>query len=167
MDFVRLTSEQRHTFDSDGFLVVPRALNCETIKRLLEVGDTRAKPFLGKYEVSHRPEYNHVDFRPGWLNEEATRALVTQSPTVPFIVQLLSTNIHLHSTTLIYKRPSDPDLPTFRRGWHRDMRIPRDLGHERVPLVGIKACYCLTDFFENVWIGWIANRIWHRERGIN
>ena len=35
---------------------------------------------------------------------------------------------------------------TFRRGWHRDIRIPRDLGHEKLPLVGIKVCYCLTDF---------------------
>jgi ectoine hydroxylase-related dioxygenase (phytanoyl-CoA dioxygenase family) len=57
-------------------------------------------------------------------------------------------NIHLHSTTLIYKRPELPDAPSFRRGWHRDIRIPRDLGHRGLPLVGIKICYCLTDFHE-------------------
>jgi ectoine hydroxylase-related dioxygenase (phytanoyl-CoA dioxygenase family) len=61
----------------------------------------------------------------------------------------MSPNIHLHSTTLIYKRPEAPDDPPFRRGWHRDIRIPRDLGHEHLPLVGIKICYCLTDFQES------------------
>src|SRR5207249_3637008 len=58
----------------------------------------------------------------------------------------LSPNIHLHSTALIYKRPERPDSVPFRRGWHRDIRIPKDLGHRALPLVGIKICYCLTDF---------------------
>src|SRR5262249_44704040 len=65
---------------------------------------------------------------------------------VPLVIQLLSPNIHLHSTALIYKRPESPDDPPFRRGWHRDIRIPRDLGHSGLPRVGIKICYCLTDF---------------------
>jgi ectoine hydroxylase len=55
-------------------------------------------------------------------------------------------NIHLHSTAIICKRPENPDLPPFRRGWHRDIRIARDLGHARLSRVGIKVCYCLTDF---------------------
>jgi len=76
-------------------------------------------------------------------------ALVSNSTTVPLVVQLLSPNIHLHSTTIIYKRPETPDAPSFRRGWHRDIRIPKDLGHEQLPLVGIKVCYCLTDFSES------------------
>ena len=65
---------------------------------------------------------------------------------MPLLVQLLSPNIHLHSTTVIYKRPENRNDPPFRRGWHRDIRIPKDLGHEQLPLVGIKVCYCLTDF---------------------
>ena len=65
---------------------------------------------------------------------------------VPLIVQLLSPNIHLHSTSVLYKKPSDPDAPPFRRGWHRDIRIPKDLGHQTLPRVGIKVCYALTDF---------------------
>lgn len=146
MEFIRLTEAQRQSFNANGFLKVQRALAPHEVGALLEIGDHRARAFLGKRQVGHRPEYNHIDYRPGWLKERATLSLVAQSPCVPLIVQLLSTNIHLHSTTLIYKRPSDPDLPPFRRGWHRDIRIPRDLGHENVPLVGIKACYCLTDF---------------------
>ena len=148
MDFVQLTPEQRRSFNEDGFLVVPNALAKETVDRLVEAGDRLAEPLLRRPEMTGRPEYNHLDLRPGLLREEPLFDLVDNSSTVPLVVQLLSPNIHLHSTTLIYKRPEAPDAPTFRRGWHRDIRIPRDLGHQSLPLVGIKICYCLTDFHQ-------------------
>lgn len=148
MDFIPLKPEQRQSFDEDGFLVVRKALDPETVRRVTEAGDRLADAFLKKPEVPTRPEYNHLDLRPGLLKEPALFDLVTNSSTVPLVVQLLSPNIHLHSTSLLYKRPSRPDVPSFRRGWHRDIRIPRDLGHLTLPRVGIKICYCLTDFPE-------------------
>lgn len=146
MDFTRLTPEQRKSFDEDGFLVVRNAVDKDTVEGLLEAGDRRAHAFLNKPLIPEKEEYNHLDLRPGLLKEEALFALVTHATTVPLVVQLLSPNIHLHSTALIYKRPVSPDGPAFRRGWHRDIRIPRDLGHLHLPRVGIKICYCLTDF---------------------
>lgn len=146
MDFVRLTAEQRRSFGEDGFLVVPGVLSADEVARLVEACDRLAEPLLRKPELSGRPEYNHLDLRPGLLREEPLFALVAHAPTVSLVVQLLSPNIHLHSTALIYKRPEAPEAPAFRRGWHRDIRIPRDMGHEGLPLVGIKVCYCLTDF---------------------
>jgi ectoine hydroxylase-related dioxygenase (phytanoyl-CoA dioxygenase family) len=146
MNFVRLTSQQRTAFKDDGFLVVRDALDADTLKQLIDESDRLAGAFLCKPEVSGKPEYNHLDLRRGLLKEKALLALVSNSTTVPLVVQLLSPNIHLHSTTAIYKRPENPDDPPFRRGWHRDIRIPKDLGHEQLPLVGIKVCYCLTDF---------------------
>jgi ectoine hydroxylase-related dioxygenase (phytanoyl-CoA dioxygenase family) len=148
VDFVQLQPEQRQAFDEDGFLIVRNALDKETVRRLVREGDQLAEAFLDKPEVKNRPEYNHLDLRPGLLKQPALFDLVSRSPTVPLVVQLLSPNIHLHSTSLIYKRPSRPDVPSFRRGWHRDIRIPRDLGHQSLPRVGIKICYCLTDFPE-------------------
>ena len=146
MDFVALTESQRQSFADDGYLVVPNALDRETVDNLLVEADQLCAPFLNKPELADKPEYNHLDLRRGLLRHKALLALVANSATVPLLVQLLSPNIHLHSTTVIYKRPETPDAPTFRRGWHRDIRIPRDLGHEKLPLVGIKVCYCLTDF---------------------
>jgi phytanoyl-CoA dioxygenase PhyH len=148
MDFVQLQPEQRQSFDRNGFLVVPNALPAETTERLVAAGDRLAESLLKKPDLWDRPEYNHLDLRPGLLREEALFALVSHAPTVSLVVQLLSPNIHLHSTALIYKRPEDPNAPPFRRGWHRDIRIPRDLGHECLPRVGIKICYCLTDFHQ-------------------
>ena len=146
MDFVPLTSDQRRAFAEDGFLVVPNALDRETIERLLSVADRLAEPFLRKPLVEGKPEYNHLDLRRGLLNEKALFDLVTHSTTVPLVVQLLGPNIHLHSTTIIYKRPETLGAPVFRRGWHRDIRMARDLGHAGLPLAGLKICYCLTDF---------------------
>jgi ectoine hydroxylase-related dioxygenase (phytanoyl-CoA dioxygenase family) len=145
MDFVALTESQRQSFADDGYLVVPNALDRDTVDHLLTEADHLCAPFLNKPELAGKPEYNHLDLRRGLLKHKALLALVANSTTVPLLVQLLSPNIHLHSTTIIYKRP-EPDAPVFRRGWHRDIRIPRDLGHEKLPLVGIKVCYCLTDF---------------------
>ena len=148
MEFVRLTSEQRQSFADDGFLVVPNALSAEKVERLVEASDRLARALLNKPVMMGRPEYNSVDLRPGLLTEQPLFDLVANGSTVPLVVQLLSPNIHLHSTTLLYKRPEDPNAPAFRRGWHRDIRIPRDLGHQSLPLVGIKIAYCLTDFHE-------------------
>ena len=148
MDFVHLTPEQKRSFEEDGFLVVRNALDAGAVDRLLDTGDRLAGSFLDKPKVLDRPEYNHVDLRPGLLRDKAMLALVNHSTTVPLIAQLLSPNIHLHSTSLTYKRPENPDAPPFRRGWHRDMRVAKDVGHELLPRVGIKVCYCLTDFDE-------------------
>jgi ectoine hydroxylase-related dioxygenase (phytanoyl-CoA dioxygenase family) len=148
MNFTQLTTEQRRSFDEDGFLLVPNALSAETVRQLIEAGDRLAEAFLKKPQLIDRPQYNHLDFRPGVLKEEAMVALVTNASTVPLVVQLLGPNIHLHSTALIYKKPERPDTPAFRRGWHRDIRMPKDMGHASLPRVGIKICYCLTDFHQ-------------------
>ena len=148
MKFVQLTPEQRQSFHDDGFLVVRKALDQQTVGRLLEAGDRIADGFLRKPPVFDRTEYNHLDFRPGLLEEPAMVDLVTSSPVVPLIVQLLGPNIQLHSTSLTYKRPENPDGQRFRRGWHRDMRIPGELGNHGLPLVGIKVSYSLTDFHQ-------------------
>ena len=71
--------------------------------------------------------------------------LVSCPTTISLLVQLMSPNIHLHSTALIYKR-CKPDAQTFRRGWHRDIRIPEDLGNAGLPRVGIKVCIAHPDF---------------------
>lgn len=146
MDFIPLRPEQQQSFAEDGFLVVRDVLDKEMTARLVDSGDRLAEPFFNKPTVLDKPEYNHLDLRPGLLKEVALFDLVTNDATVPLVVQLLGPNIHLHSTALIYKRPESPEAPPFRRGWHRDIRIPRDLGHHTLPLVGIKVCYCLTDF---------------------
>lgn len=148
MKFTPIHEDQIKSFKEDGFLVVKNALTKNETQDIINACDRLAPSFLKKGDITHRPWYNDLDFRPGLLYEQALLDLVTHSTTVPLVVQLMTPNIHLHSTALTYKRPEAPDLPPFRRGWHRDIRIPRDLGHQQLPMVGIKICYCLTDFTE-------------------
>lgn len=148
MDFTPITKEQIKSFKEDGFLVVRNALTPEQNAAVTEACDRQSGNFLDKYELLNKPWFNDLDMRPGLLYEEALFDLVTHSTTVPLVVQLMTPNIHLHSTALTYKRPENPDMPPYRRGWHRDIRIPRDLGHTQLPMVGIKICYCLSDFSE-------------------
>jgi ectoine hydroxylase-related dioxygenase (phytanoyl-CoA dioxygenase family) len=149
MDFARLTAEQRREMDENGFLVVRAALDRDTVARAIDAVDRQAHAFLTKPVVLDRPEYNQLDLRPGLLREESLFGLVANSSTVSLVVQLMGTNIHLHSTAIMCKRPENPNLLAFRRGWHRDIRIAKDLGHAGLPRVGIKICYCLTDFHTN------------------
>ncbi|MFV2216372.1 phytanoyl-CoA dioxygenase family protein, partial [Actinomadura sp. LOL_016] len=67
------------------------------------------------------------------------------------LVALLSTNLHLMSSNLIYM----PSIPTDgmrtirvpeRHGWHRDIgSAADDLGADTVPRLAIKAAYFLSD----------------------
>jgi len=145
LKFERLAPDARQSFEEDGFLVVRKRLDADLVRDLSAAADRLAAAFLAKPTVQNKPWYNDLDLRPGLLREEAFYELVSNS-TVSLIAQLLGPNIHLHSTSLICKLPESPDLPPFRRGWHRDMRVAPDLGHEHLPRVGIKVLYCLNDF---------------------
>ena len=95
MEFVRLTPEQRRSFADDGFLVVRNALSKERTEALVEASDRLAQPLLQKPVLTGRPEFNHLDLRPGLLKEEALFKLVDNDTTVPLVVQLMSPNIQL------------------------------------------------------------------------
>ena len=139
MDFVKLTGAQRQFFDDNGYLVVPDVLSTEMIDKLTQVSDRLIESFdaNGAY----------VQRRPGIVQEPDFHPLMTQSPTVPLVAQLLSPNIQLHTTAIIYKFPEPADEEVVnQRGWHRDSGLAVDLRHKNVPCVSIKVGYCLTDF---------------------
>ena len=136
MDYTPLTDEQRRTFAEQGYLVVRQAVDRATVARLLQVADRLMEGFEFEGYYAHR--------RAGLAQEEALAELVTHSTTVPLIVQLLGTNIHVTNTALIYKHPRQE--PDAERNWHRDVGVHLDIGPAHVPRVGLKIGYCLTDF---------------------
>ena len=139
MDLVKLTEAQRQFFDDNGYLVVPDVLSTEMVDKLTQVSDRLIESFdaNGAY----------VQRRPGIVQEPDFHPLLTQSPTVPLVAQLLSPNIQLHTTAIIYKFPEPADEEVVnQRGWHRDSGLAVDLRHKNVPRVSIKVGYCLTDF---------------------
>ena len=140
MDFVPLTAAQRRAIDTDGYLVVPQALDAGEVALLSAASDRLLTAFLDD------PDQVYLQLRQGVVQEPALDPLVAHAKTVPLVVQLLSPNIHLHSASIIYKKPQDPAITAPDRGWHRDIGIAEDLGHQGLPRIGIKVCYCLTDF---------------------
>ena len=139
MDLVKLTGAQRQFFDDNGYLVVPDVLSTEMIDKLTQVSNRLIESFdaNGAY----------VQRRPGIVQEPDFHPLLTQSPTLPLVAQLLSPNIQLHTTAIIYKFPEPADEEVVnQRGWHRDSGLAVDLRHKNVPRVSIKVGYCLTDF---------------------
>jgi ectoine hydroxylase-related dioxygenase (phytanoyl-CoA dioxygenase family) len=140
MECCRITTEQIETFAEDGVLVVRNAIDTPTRIRLLEAGDRLAASFLNQSEEKYLQERREL------IQQDAFFDLVAHGPAVSLIIQLLGPNIHLQSAGMIYKHPEDPGTEPAARGWHRDIGITSDLGHDQLPLVGIKVCYCLTDF---------------------
>ena len=136
MEYTPLSEEQRRSFDQQGYLIVRDALDGATIERLLEAADRLMEGFEFDRYYAHR--------RDGLVQERALAELATHATTVPLIVQLLGTNLHITNTALIYKHPqTEPDA---ERNWHRDVGVHLDIGPAHVPRVGLKIGYCLTDF---------------------
>ena len=141
MELTVLADEQRRFFDANGYLVVPDALSPQEIRELTIASDRMIDEF------ERKEDQFYVQRRPGIVEEPAYHPLLAHSATVPLVVQLLSPNIHLHTTAIIYKFPQDrADEPS--RGWHRDIGMTEDLGHANIVRAGIKVGYCLTDFSE-------------------
>ena len=120
MELTLLEEDQRRFFDENGYLVVPNALTPREVEQLTAVSDRMIAEF-GREEDQY-----YVQRRPGIVRERDFHPVLAHSATVPLVVQLLSPNIHLHTTAIIYKYPQS-DAGEASRGWHRDSGMTQDL----------------------------------------
>ena len=96
MDFARLTPEQRESFDANGYLSIPNALNQQTIEQVAAAADRLMDDFAYEGYYQHR--------RDGIVQDPTLAKLATDSAIVPLVIQLLGTHIHITNTALIYKQ---------------------------------------------------------------
>ena len=139
MKFTKLTDDQREFFDQNGYMVVNNALDTDMLERLTAACD---KIVEMKYEGNDSRRASLGNVLP---EDEIFLPLLTWETTVPLVVQLLSFDLRLAKSHLIYNYPDPPDAkpPT---NWHRDfMESPIDLGPHRYPRMLIKIAYQLTD----------------------
>ena len=136
MDFAKLTDEQREFFDANGYLIIPDALDPETIAQVAAAADRLMDDFAYEGYYQHR--------RDGLVQDPTLAKLATASAIVPLVIQLLGTHIHITNTALIYKHPQPADDPGDCT-WHRDVGVHLDVGHVHLPRVGLKVGYCLND----------------------
>jgi ectoine hydroxylase-related dioxygenase (phytanoyl-CoA dioxygenase family) len=147
MEFTPITAEQRRQFYEEGYLIVRKALDEQTIGRLIEAGD-RLVASDRQHSRQRTPDGQYDGFRNVIALDDAFIPLLTHDKTVPLIAQLFGPNIHLATSHLIYKQADKPGAATSRRlpGWHRDIaNTPEDLGHAWLPRLEMKCAYYLTD----------------------
>ena len=138
MEFTRLEDEQREFFDRNGYLVVRNALDADMLERVTAAGDRIVEK--NKDDGSRRASLVNV-----LPEDDIFLSLLTWETTVPLVVQLLSFDIRLAKSHLIYNYPDPPDAKPSTN-WHRDfMESPFDLGPHRYPRLLIKIAYQLTD----------------------
>ena len=93
MDFAKLKDEQRESFDANGYLIVPNALDRETIEQVAAAADRLMDDFAYEGYYQHR--------RDGLVQDPTLAKLATDSTIVPLVIQLLGTHIHITNTALI------------------------------------------------------------------
>jgi len=144
--FTKLSDEQRRQFRDEGYLIVRNALNEDSISPLIEAGDRiiATDERFNRYQTS---EY-YDGFRNCIVMDDAFIPLLTNTVTLPLVIQLLGSNLQLSTSHLIYRHPDPPGTPDSvrRPGWHRDGgRTQRDLGEDNYPRLGLKCAFYLTD----------------------
>ena len=148
MNFVELTQAQRQTFNNNGYLVVPQALDRQQVAALTEVGDR----FMADAGPVHNYYANrYIDL----LYDPLLAELSVCSTTLPLVLQLLSPEIRLTRANIIYKYPQPAsDAPIYPdgdgrsfRNWHRDLNNFSP-NHPIRGTVSIRVGFCLTDFTE-------------------
>ncbi|BAJ29873.1 MULTISPECIES: phytanoyl-CoA dioxygenase family protein [Kitasatospora] len=136
-------------FDRDGYLILRDAISPELREKLAEAS---LRLLAGDRTAGRDRSTDGKDgFRGVVAMDDVFLPLVANPAVLPTIVGLLSPNLHLMSSNLIFM-PSIPPggkrtirVPA-RHGWHRDMAAAtRDLGREKIPRFAIKAAYYLSD----------------------
>ena len=148
MNFTPLSDEQRQHFNEHGYLLVRDAIDPQTVTGLQNACD--------RFMETQPPYHNYYANRYiDMLYDPALIAVITNSRILPLVMELLSYDLHLMRTHLIYKYPQqesdtpihpDGDGRSFRN-WHRDLNnFAPD--HPIRGTVAIRAGYALTDFTE-------------------
>lgn len=136
-------------FDRDGYVILREAITPDWRERAA----TAAMRLLATDRTAGRDR--SADGKDGFRGvvamDEVLLPLVTNPKVLPTIVALLSENLHLMSSNLIYLPSIPPGGPRTiripsRHGWHRDMASAvADLGRETIPRLSIKAACYLSD----------------------
>ncbi len=140
-----LSPTQINDFDQNGYLIIRQALDRERIHQLVHCGE---RLIASNTQRFRRDSGQSDGFRNVIALDEAFLGIIDNPKIFPLIVQLMGPHIQLHTSDLIWKSPDPRDSPAHYRnpGWHRDIaRVTRDLEHDRMPRLEIKAAYFLSD----------------------
>lgn len=144
----RLTSEERESFEANGYFVVPNALDKATVESLITATD--------ELDRIHRPEYEARGLKPHQsLNvldfmgkDERFLPLIDWPKTFMKVVDILGWHIQLYHSHIIVTPPLPQSVwnQTRRLGWHQDSgRINIDIESNPRPRISLKVGFFITD----------------------
>ncbi len=140
----RLTDDESHRFEVEGYLTVPGALTEATVAELSAIADRELDAFRSSDGVGPHHVLNLHDCvgrDPVYLD------LIDWPVTFPKVFGILGWHIQLYHTQFIVSPPTHPAARAGAYGWHQDNnRMNRDF--ETVgphPRVSLKVAYFLSD----------------------
>jgi ectoine hydroxylase-related dioxygenase (phytanoyl-CoA dioxygenase family) len=141
---------QRRLFERDGMIHIKGAVSPDTIDRVREATDRivaegdQPGRWIGKAVSAKR----RVEYRGLFNLDDAFLELLAPPKVFPLMVALLSPNIHMMSSQLLYAHPNQ-EPRKYHGGWHRDViGTSEDLGYDKTPRLAIRVGYYLSDVRE-------------------
>ncbi len=137
----RLTADQRHFFETQGYLVIENALDADMLARLIAAADRiDARERTAENQTKLLSFTNIVHEDPAFLD-------LIDLPTVyPKIWGILGWNTYLYHTHVDLTPPADEHALTWRVAWHQDsMRVNDEMETHPRPRLSVKVGYYLTD----------------------
>ncbi|MFN0051739.1 MAG: phytanoyl-CoA dioxygenase family protein [Planctomycetales bacterium] len=137
----RLTPQEREFFLTQGYLVIPQALDAAACAELREAAgriDARVRTVETRTKLLSIPNIIH--------EHPALVKLVDHPTTFPKIWGILGWNIYLYHSHVDVTPPADGAALTWRVAWHQDsMRVNDEIETHPRPRLSIKIGYYLTD----------------------
>jgi ectoine hydroxylase len=162
----RMSNRQRESFETNGFLRIPRAMDSQTTQalrqtclRLRDEGARAAEPaaptddsWRDQFDLPYDDKQAACD-EARWeatniiARDEAFLNLIDHRSTLPAIADLLSDNIFLMSSRAMIRGTvpmSEREFAEFPLDWHRDLGTSAVEMAEPHPRLSVKVAYWLT-----------------------
>ena len=149
LDWHALLQDEIDQFDNQGYMILRKVLDRQTIDDIIEVGDRlMASDRRANRTTSENGLYD--GFRNCIAINNVFVPLLTHPKVLSAVVQLLGAHLHLMTSHLIYKSPDPPGTPDTARlpGWHRDYGNARKILGDHLPRILLKCAFYLTDLSE-------------------
>lgn len=138
-----LTDSERERFASDGYFVVPGALDGDTVRRLLAVTNREDAAYRTEDGVGPHHVLNLHDLI---VRDDAWLDVIDWPTTFPKVWGVLGWHIQLFHTQLLVTPPAPGGAIPGAYGWHQDNnRMNLDMETSPQPRVSVKVGYFLTD----------------------
>ena len=136
-----LTDQERQSFNRDGYLVIPNALDEATTARLVDVVDRVDQRERTAEHGNHLLSVTDIVAEDDTLIE-----LVDHRTTLPKIWGILGWNIYLYHSHLDVTPSDNVEAQNWSVAWHQDsMRVNDEIESDPRPRLSVKIGYYLTD----------------------